>query len=110
MLVTEPMEPTKLVAVVREAVAGGVNVVQLRDKTANGSALLETALALKECIGDRLLLLNNRPGVAAQANAAGVHLPGHGLRTDTVRSIIGADRLVGRSVHSDQDAIKAAKD
>jgi len=110
MLVTEPMERARLIEVVGEAVAGGVNVVQLRDKSANGPELLDTAKALLEGIGDCILLVNGRPAVVEAAGAAGVHLPGHGLRIDTVRSIIGAERLIGRSVHSHNEAIRAAEE
>lgn len=110
MLVTEPMERSRLVDVVREAVAGGVNVVQLRDKTAKESELLDTALALKACLGDCPLLVNTHPTVATHADLAGVHLPGNGLRIDPVRAIIGPDRLIGRSVHSSDEAIVAERD
>ena len=110
MLVTEPMERSRLVDVVREAVAGGVNIVQLRDKTAKGPELLDTAFALKEGIGDCPLLVNMRPTIASHADLAGVHLPGNGLRIDTVRAIIGPDRLIGRSIHGSSDPVAAGGD
>ena len=108
MLVTEPMERSILVGIVREAVAGGVNVVQLRDKTASGQELLDTALELRACTADCLLFANGQSMEAARAGAAGVHLPENGSSLRSVRTFVGSDQLVGRSVHSVQAAVLAA--
>ena len=108
MLVTEPMERSKLLAVVRESVDGGVNVVQLRDKTLTRHDLMDTAVMLKACLYDRLLLVNGCPFAAVEAHAGGVHLPEKGLQVNRARAIVGAHRLIGRSVHSVDTAVRAA--
>jgi len=109
MLVTEPMERSRLVAVVREAVSGGVNAVQLRDKSSSDLDLLDTALAVKACLGDCPLLVNRRPSVAVRTDIAGVHLPEQGPGIEAARAIVGAGRLIGRSVHSSVEAEAAER-
>ncbi len=62
--------------VVRSALAGGVDLVQLRDKHADDEAVLEAARVLRP-LCDRagaLLVVNDRPDLAAAADADGVHL------------------------------------
>ena len=61
---------------VAAAVAGGVDLVQLRDKEAPGSILLEQAVGLTRRLsqGNSLLLVNERADVALAAGADGVQL------------------------------------
>jgi thiamine-phosphate diphosphorylase len=104
MLITEPMEQSRLLDVVFEAISGGVNAVQLRDKTQAEDDLVETARALKSGLGDCLLLVNGRPTVA---EVSGVHLPADGPRIPSVRAIVGPNCMIGRSTHSVGEAVAA---
>ncbi len=62
------VEDGTLVERVAEAVAGGVNMVQLREKDLPGGLLLEMAASLKDAVGDRdLLIVNEREDVAMAA-------------------------------------------
>jgi thiamine-phosphate diphosphorylase len=54
------------------------------------------------------LLVSDRVDVALAAGAAGVNLPEAGLAVADARSLLGAERLVGRSVHSVEGAAEAA--
>jgi thiamine-phosphate pyrophosphorylase len=93
-----------LVATVSEAVAGGVNAVQLREKDLATAKLLPLAIRLREVTAGRAALLLNGPmEVALAANADGVHLP------ESAPMIDRLDRplIVGRSVHS-REAAEAA--
>ena len=86
---------------VAAAVAGGVDLVQLREKDLPGGPLLELAAALQERIGNRaLLLVNERVDVAVALPAAGVQLGEAALPVAAARRLLGADALIGRSVHS----------
>ncbi len=96
-----------LTALVAEAAAGGLGAVQLREKDLPGGDLLHLAEALLRALGDTPLLVNERVDVALAAGAAGVHLPAAGLPTPAVRRLVGPDRLVGRSVHSLEEARQA---
>ncbi len=101
--------PEQLPARVAAAVAGGVDLVQLRDKELPGGALLALASRLRPVMPPHAhLLVNERADVALAANADGVQLGEAALPTESVRPIIGADALIGRSVHSVAAAVSAA--
>jgi thiamine-phosphate pyrophosphorylase len=80
-------------------------MVQLREKDLPTRELLRLAMALRDVIGDRAdLLVNGRADVAFAAGAAGVHLPSDGLPIEGARAAIGRAALLGRSVHSIDEA------
>lgn len=54
-----------------------------------------------------LLAINDRVDVALAVGAGAVHLGGRSLPPDSVRRIVGRDRLVGASVHSVEEAMEA---
>jgi thiamine-phosphate pyrophosphorylase len=93
-----------LVRKVSESVAGGVSVVQLREKDVGGEALLRLAARIKEAIdGQALFIVNGSLDVALAAGADGVHLPeAMPWPADAVKRLI-----VGRSVHSVEAATLA---
>jgi thiamine-phosphate diphosphorylase len=98
----------ELVERVAQAVAGGVDLVQLRDKTLPGGQLLELATAMLEAIGGRAkLIVNDRADVALAAGAQGVQLGEEGLPVAAARMLLGDNSLIGRSVHSLAAAIQA---
>ena len=98
-----------LVSRVAEAVAGGVDMVQLREKDLPGGPLLELAVSLRDAIAGRaLLIINDRADVAAAVGAAGVQLGEEGLPVDATRQVLGDGALIGRSVHSEAGASQAA--
>ena len=98
-----------LVRAVGEAVQGGVNVVQLREKDLPPDKLLRLACRLRRVIAGRALLLVNGPlEVALAAGADGVHLP------EDAPALVAQDAdsdpwglLVGRSVHSQTNRRRA---
>lgn len=117
-LVTEPClclvtdrslgDQRSLVSRVAEAVAGGVDMVQLREKDLPGGLLLELALSLKEAIGrNALLIINERVDVAVASAAAGVQLGEEALPVAAARQVLGPGHLIGRSVHSGDGAAQA---
>ncbi len=111
MLVTDrhAVPPGTLPDAVGKAVAGGVNVVQLRERDLPIGELLALGRDVKAAIGGRaLLLVNDRVDAAAELGADGVHLPQDGVSVALARHILGAGKLVGRSVHSEQTARTAA--
>ncbi len=96
---------------VAEAVAGGVTMVQLREKDLSGDELLDLAQRIREAIGgDASLVINARVEVAVEVAAAGVHLPSDWLATDFARWAVGPTMLIGRSVHSVAEATRAANE
>ena len=112
-LVTEPRRGSAdLVHSVALALDGGVDWVQLRDKSASAAALLAQAAQLLNVTrqhGARLAV-NDRLDVALAVQADGVHLAGQSLPVDAAVRLADGRLLVGRSVHSLAEATKAADD
>ncbi len=98
-------------SVVADAVEGGVTLVQLREKDLPTRSLIDLAHRLRDAVQPRAaLVINGRADVAMAVDAFGVHLPADGLPTDATRDIVGADRLVGRSVHSAAEARERSRE
>ena len=83
-------------------------MVQLREKDLPGGVLLKLASRLKETVASRaLLVVNERADVTLACGADGVQLGEEGLPVAAVRRLVGADLLIGRSVHSVESALRA---
>jgi thiamine-phosphate pyrophosphorylase len=96
--------------VVRPAIAGGVDIVQLRDKQLADeelAAVANAARALCEALG-ALLIVNDRPLVAREAGADGVHVGQEDMPPADVREIVGPDMLIGLSTHAESEIDAAA--
>lgn len=97
--------------VVKAAVAGGVNHVQLCEPDLSARELLTLAEWLKEIIAGRaMLVIHDRVDVALACEADGVALSPSGLPTRVVRKVVGPHCLIGRSVDSINNAVRAARD
>ncbi|MBI3966342.1 MAG: thiamine phosphate synthase [Chloroflexi bacterium] len=98
----------RLAEVVAQAVAGGVDAVHLREPDLGAGELYRVAIELKAAIGGRaLLVVNDRVDVALAVGADGVQLGGRSLSVEATRLIAGGRLLVGRSVHSVEEAAVA---
>ena len=99
---------------VRGAVAGGVDIVQLREKHLPDDELVAVAKAMRvlcERVG-ALLIVNDRPGVALEAGADGVHVGQDDMPVADARELVGPDMLIGLSTHAPlqidtEDAVQA---
>ena len=98
-----------LIACVREALEGGVTLVQYRAKTASSAEMYAEALQLKAlCDSFNVpLIINDRLDIAMAVGAAGVHLGQDDLPCAAARRILGEDYLIGVSAHNPAEA-KAA--
>jgi thiamine-phosphate pyrophosphorylase len=97
------------------ALAGGVDIVQLRDKQAGLPALEARAeLAALKIIGEAcarhgaLFAVNDRADIAVAAGADILHLGQDDLPVAIARRIVGDDMLIGRSTHDVEQATAAA--
>ena len=105
------MKDSEIDKVVAEAVAGGVAMVQLRDREMPGGELLDLARRLKRVVrGKALLIINDRIDLAIAADADGIQLPENGLPTLVSRGLIGKYAVIGRSVHSPDAASQAGRE
>jgi thiamine-phosphate pyrophosphorylase len=89
-------------AFVRAAIAGGVDIVQLRMKDADDDAVLSAGRRFArvcEAMG-ALFILNDRPDLVAAVGADGVHVGQDDIAVSDARRLVGSDRIVGLSTHS----------
>ncbi|MSQ14589.1 MAG: thiamine phosphate synthase [Dehalococcoidia bacterium] len=112
MLITDSaLRPgASLESAVGRAVAGGVNAVQVRDKSVTSGELLQLAQRLRAITnGKAMLIINDRADVAVACDADGVQLPEDGISPKVARLVMGREALVGCSVHSMQSALNAER-
>lgn len=97
--------------VVREAVLGGVSVVQLREKAMPHAALVALGARVRDAIAGRALFFVNGDVDAAVALVAdGVHVPEDGPAIAGVRARVGGGVLISRAAHSVDAAVRAERD
>lgn len=98
-----------LIDCVREALEGGVTLVQYRAKTASSAEMYNEALQLKAlCDSFNVpLIINDRLDIAMAVGAAGVHLGQDDLPCAAARRILGDDYLIGVSAHNPAEAKSA---
>jgi thiamine-phosphate pyrophosphorylase len=84
------------------ALRGGVDIVQLRMKDAADEAILSAAERFAAACARHgaLFVVNDRPDLAAAANADGVHVGQDDVSVAEARNLLGPDRLIGLSTHS----------
>lgn len=94
-----------MAAIVAEAVAGGVTMVQLREKTAGTRAFVAEAEALLRLLRPHSvpLVINDRVDVALAVGAEGVHVGQDDMPVALVRRLVGPAMLIGLSITSDAD-------
>jgi thiamine-phosphate pyrophosphorylase len=96
-------------AAVLRAARAGVDLVQIRERALDAAFLLEILARVRLGAGElgTRVLVNDRVDVALAGAADGVHLPSTAPACSRVRAIVPDDFLVGRSVHSEAEAIAA---
>lgn len=111
-LVTEEDMPISgLSHIVEQAVAGGVTVVQLREKNMGGKAFYEKARQVKLLLDEFKvpLIINDRADIAVAVKAAGVHVGQSDLPVQVLRKFLPSHMAVGVSVRTVQEAELAHK-
>jgi thiamine-phosphate pyrophosphorylase len=98
-------------AVVEAAIAGGVDVVQLREKDRSARERYHLGRKLRELTREAgvTFVVNDRADIAQAVEADGVHLGDDDLPVPAAREILGEDAVVGRSVSFVDDAVAAER-
>jgi len=98
--------------IVKAGVAGGVTCVQLREKNCSTLEFIKEALSVKEYLKKHNipLIINDRVDVAQAIGAAGVHLGKTDMPLIMAKDILKDSMIIGISVESLEDAIRAEKD
>jgi thiamine-phosphate pyrophosphorylase len=96
--------------VVEAALRGGVDLVQLRDKNASDAAVVDAGRKLAALCRENgaLFVVNDRPDLALESGADGVHLGQDDAPVEEVRAEVGERLAIGVSTHS-PDQIAAAE-
>ncbi len=81
------------------AIAGGISVIQYRDKISDRSEFLENSFELKDICDSAQIpfIVNDAVDVAFLTNSYGVHLGQSDLPIDYAREILSSDQVVGLS-------------
>lgn len=114
VLITEALCARPWLEVAEAALAGGANVLQLREKGLSDRELLCRARALVALVRprspDALAIINDRPDIASLADAHGAHIGPDDLPPADARRILGPSRLLGISTDSLDSAHLAIRD
>lgn len=88
--------------VLAAAIAGGVDVFQLREKDLSPQELLPKATEAVEICRElgALCIVNDWPQVALESGADGIHVGQEDMAPAEVARIVGPDMLVGLSTHA----------
>ena len=88
--------------IVGAALAGGADIVQLREKSTPDAEVVEAGRRMRALCHDRgaLFVLNDRPDLAVACDADGVHVGQEDTLVAEARAVVGEHRLIGLSTHS----------
>ena len=97
--------------IAERAIAGGADVIQLRDKSLVSSELIQVGQVIREITRHRetLFIVNDCLDVALACGADGVHLGQGDMRTDVARQLAPPGFIIGVSVSTVQEAILAVQ-
>jgi len=102
---------TDLETLLRAALTGGADIVQLREKEL-GRAEIERAASTYRRIADTfsaLFIVNDDPELARICDADGVHVGQDDVSAEQARELLGPDAIVGLSTHSEEQIAASAE-
>lgn len=110
--------PDLFLSQIKDAISGGVSIVQLREKEMNSRDFYNSAVSLLNLLksihvdtGKKIpLIINDRLDIALAVDCDGLHVGQNDLPADICRRLLGKDKILGVSVGSVEEAVKAEKD
>jgi thiamine-phosphate pyrophosphorylase len=98
--------------IAQQAIAGGADVIQLRDKTCGCRDLIRIGRTIRGITRKTgtVFIVNDRLDVAIACGADGVHLGQEDMRVDAARQIAPQGLIIGVSVGTVEEAIQAERD
>lgn len=98
-------------AVVEQMIAGGIGIIQYREKRPHKSfaEMLAECRAIRELTraAGVVFIINDYPDIAQLVDADGVHVGQDDFPVTEIRRLIGPDKLIGLSTHSPEQAAAA---
>lgn len=112
VLVTASLCRADPLTTAREAILGGADIIQMREKDIEDGAFHERALRMAAVCREAgaLLLVNDRPHIASLVDAAGIHGGQGDLPVHLARRLLGPERIIGVSTSAPELAEKALAD
>ncbi|MCC8190302.1 MAG: thiamine phosphate synthase [Planctomycetes bacterium] len=112
VLITGSLCSTEPLTAAREAVAGGADIIQMREKELEDGEFHRLAADMAAVCreGGALFIVNDRPHIAALVGADGIHGGQGDLPVHLTRRILGPDRIIGRSTSAPSLAEAALAD
>ena len=112
VLLTQEHCAAPLLDAARQVIAGGADVIQLREKQLDDHDLIKTARELRRMTADAGIgfIVNDRPDIARLAEADGVHLGQEDLPPAAARKVLAEGQIIGVSTHSIDQAKQAVVD
>jgi len=109
IITDEKIAGKSAVEIAKEALAGGADVIQLRDKEASSQKLHKIGSQIRKIVppDKALLIVNDRVDVAVAVGADGVHLGKDDLPVPEARKVLGEDKIIGLSCDNLEEAREA---
>ena len=97
-----------LVPLLQQVLRAAVPIVQLRERDLSAKELVTLAREVQvvTAVHKSHLLINDRIDIALALEGVGVHLRSNSLSISVARQLLGAQRLLGISVHTVEEAIQ----
>ena len=97
---------------VASALKGGVDILQLREKTMPANRIIELGKKIKLLCAEygATFIVNDRVDIAYVLEADGVHLGQDDMAVESARKILGNNAIIGVSTHAPEQAQKAVAD
>lgn len=103
-----------LFEIAKQAVSGGVDVLQLRDKKGSAKDILEFSRKLLDFLNKKSLMIpfimNDRVDLALACRSAGVHLGQDDMPVSVARKLMGSEAIIGTSCQNLQQARHAEEE
>lgn len=95
-----------IIDVMEQAILGGADIIQLRDKVSTKQEFLEKAVALRDLTRkhDVTFIVNDHIDIALEVDADGIHIGQDGLSLQEARQLMGPNKIIGISTHQIEEA------
>ncbi len=105
------LKDKEIISVISRSLDAGADIIQLRDKTATDEEFLETGKRIKPLVKekDALFIIDDRVEAALALDSDGVHLGQDDMPVDAARKILGKDKIIGLSTHSESQIDEGVK-
>lgn len=94
---------------VKAMIEGGIKIIQYRDKTKSIKEKVKEAREIRELCREKgvIFIVNDHVDIAILVDADGVHIGQDDMDPSDVRKLIGENKIIGLSTHSEEQGMKA---